>query len=177
MRLVLKLKLLWEHFYCGWKPSKYAAKKGVRFGKNVRFYSIKPSTFGSEPWLITIGDNVWITADCKFINHDGGVYVVRNEVPDLELTFPIEIGNNVFIGNRVTFLPGTKIGDRSIVGACALLKGEYPPNSVLAGVPARVICTVDEYLEKAKEKSLHFGHLLGEEKAEKLKKYYNITHI
>jgi acetyltransferase-like isoleucine patch superfamily enzyme len=158
-------------------PIKYAKKKGVIMGKNVVFYSMKFGMFGSEPWLITLGSNVYITAECKFLTHDGGTLILRNEVPDLELTFPIEIGNDVYIGNRVTVLPGTKVGNRCIVGACALLRGTYPDNSVIAGVPAKVIGTVDDYLEKSKSKSLHLGHLKGEEKVKELKKIYNIKHI
>lgn len=177
MNIKANLRLLGDYISCRLKPNQYAAKKGVKVGKNVRFYSVKPGMFGSEPWLITIGDNVHITSECKFINHDGGTLIVRDQVPDLELTFPIEIGSNVYIGNRVTILPGTKVGNHCIVGACALLRGTYPDNSVIAGVPAKVICTVDDYLERAKAKSLHLGHLKGEEKAKELKKYYNITHI
>jgi acetyltransferase-like isoleucine patch superfamily enzyme len=48
----------------------------------------------------------------------------------------------------VTILPNTKIGSNVIVGACSLVKGELKSNSVYAGVPARYICSTEDYLEK-----------------------------
>jgi acetyltransferase-like isoleucine patch superfamily enzyme len=81
---------------------------------------------------------------------------LRKEVPDLELTAPINRGNDVYVGLNNTILPRTKIGNRCIVGACSLVKGEFPDNSVIAGVPAKRIKSVDEYLQKAKKNSLHF---------------------
>ena len=155
-------------------PLGYARYLGVRVGNNVTFYGMKPEMFSSEPWLISIGNDCYITANCQFITHDGGTLILRKEVPDLELTAPITVGNDVYIGVNCTVLPGTKIGNRCIVGACSLLKGEYPDHSVIAGVPARVIGTVEAYLEKAKQQSLHFGHLSGPEKERALKKHFNV---
>lgn len=165
-------------FYLMWtkiNPIGYAKHIGVKLGTNVKFYGMKPNMFSTEPWLITIGNDCYITANCTFITHDGGTLILRKEVPDLELTAPIEIGNDVYIGLNTTILMGTKIGNRCIVGANSLLKGEYPDNSVIAGVPARVIKTVDEYLEKAKDNSLHLGHLSAKEKEIELKKHFNIS--
>lgn len=156
-------------------PIGYAKRLGVNLGNNVRFYGMKPNMFSTEPWLITIGNNVDITADVTFVTHDGGTLVLRKEVPDLELTAPITIGNDVYIGIKTIILPGTKIGNRCIVGAGSVVKGEFPDNSVIAGVPAKVIKTVDEYLEKAQQNSLHFGHLSAKEKEKALKKYFNIN--
>lgn len=53
----------------------------------------------------------------------------------------IEIGNNVWIGAKATILDGTIIGDGSIVAAGAVVKGTFPPNAVIGGVPAKVIKT------------------------------------
>lgn len=133
--------------------------------------------FGGEPWLISIGDDCYISANCTFATHDGGILVLRKEIPDLELTSPISIGNDVYIGINSTILAGTKIGNRCIVGACSMVKGEFPDNSVIAGNPARVIKTVDEYLENAKKNSLHLGNLPLKMKAEKLKDYFGVTKI
>ena len=164
------INLVWTKI----SPIGYAKHIGVNLGKNVRFYGMKPTMFSTEPWLITIGDDCYITANCLFVTHDGGTLILRKEVPDLELTAPIEIGNDVYIGINTTILPGTKVGNRCIIGACSLLKGEYPDNSVIAGVPAKVIKTTDEYLEQAKQNSLHFGHLIGKDKEKELKKYFNV---
>ena len=51
----------------------------------------------------------------------------------------IHIEENVWIGSRVTILPGTQIGKNSIVGAGAVVKGVFPENVILGGNPAKVI--------------------------------------
>lgn len=155
-------------------PLGYARSIGVTLGNNVNFYGMKSGMFSSEPWLIKIGNDVHITSGCVFITHDGGTLVVRKEVPDLELTAPISIGNNVYIGMNSTVLPGVSIGNRVIIGTGAVVTKDIPDNSVAVGVPARVIKTVDEYLEAAKKKSLHLGHLSGKVKEKELKKHFNI---
>lgn len=155
-------------------PLGYARSLGVKMGNNVRFYGMRPGTFSTEPWLITIGDNVYITAGCQFITHDGGTLILRKEVPDLELTAPIRVGNDVYIGLNTTILPGVTIGDRVIIGAGSVVTKDIADNSVAAGVPARVIKSVDEYLEGAKRRSLHLGHLNAREKEQALKRHFNI---
>ena len=146
----------------------------MNLGNNVNFYGMKPGMFSTEPWLITIGNDCFIGSNCKFITHDGSTIILRKEIPDLEITKPIVIGNNVFIGVNCIILPGTKVGNRCIIGAGAVVKGDFPDNSVIAGVPAKKIKSVDEYLEKIKKESLHLGHLVGKEKEKALKEYFNI---
>src|SRR5574340_709036 len=83
---------------------------GVQMGEGVRIYGGDPSMWSTEPFLITLGDNVHITAGCAFVTHDGGTLILRREVPDLELTAPISVGNDVYIGMRSLILPGVTIG-------------------------------------------------------------------
>lgn len=168
------LKFIYNSIWAKVSPNNYAKKLGVNLGENVKFYGMKAGMFSTEPWLITIGNNCFITANCQFVTHDGGTLILRKEVFDLEITEPIVIGNDVYIGLNTTILPGTKIGNRCIIGACSVVKGVFPDNSVIAGVPARVIKTVDEYLEQSKAKSLHLGHLGAREKEKELKKHFNI---
>jgi acetyltransferase-like isoleucine patch superfamily enzyme len=129
-------------------PNNYARFIGVKFGNNCKF---RTKYFGTEPYLIEIGDNVQTAMNVYFINHDGGVGVLRNLYKDLkkiDLIKKIVIGNNVFIGFNVTILLGTKIGDNVIIGAGSVVRGELNSNSVYAGVPAKYICSIDEYKEK-----------------------------
>lgn len=128
--------------------------------------------FGSEPWMIKIGNNVYITAGTDFITHDGGTLILRKEIPDLEWSAPIEIGDDVYIGFRCIILPGVKIGNRCIIGAGSVVNRNVPDNSVYAGVPARHIGTTDEYLAKMQAKSLKCGHLVGAEKDAVLRRIY-----
>jgi acetyltransferase-like isoleucine patch superfamily enzyme len=135
---------------------------------------MRASTFGSEPWLVSIGSNVYITAGCQFVTHDGGTLIFRSKIPDLELTAPITIGDNVYLGLNCTILPGVNIGDCCIIGAGSVVTKDVPSNSVAAGVPARVIKSTDQYLESAKARSLHLGHLSASEKAAALKRHFGI---
>lgn len=153
------------------KPMKYAEKVGVNFvpGKLHLYGKI---TWGSEPWIITIGANVHITDGVHFLTHDGGTLLFRDTIPDLEITKPIKIGDNVYIGNNALIMPGVTIGNRVIIGAGSIVTHDIPDNSVAVGVPARAIKTCDDYLEKAQRESLHLGHLKGQEKDRELMKYY-----
>jgi acetyltransferase-like isoleucine patch superfamily enzyme len=168
------LKFLKRECYAKIYPLGYARSIGVTLGQNVNFYGMPSGMFGTEPWLITIGNNVYVTSGCLFITHDGGTLILRKEIPDLEWTAPITVGNDVYIGVRSIIMPGVTIGNRVIIGAGSVVTKNIPDNSVAAGSPARVIKTVDEYLMAMKEKSLKCGHLKGLEKEEALKKIFNI---
>lgn len=108
------------------------------------------------------------------IQSDASFLIIQcKDIPDLEITKPITIGDECYIGNNVILLPGVTIGNHCIIGAGAIVSRDIPNNSVAVGVPARVIKTTDEYLEKIKKESLHLGHLKGKEKDIALMKYYN----
>ena len=163
------LKMLYANMY----PEKYAIKIGVNSGE-MRIYGSSYRMFGTEPWLITLGTNVHIVGGTSFITHDGGTLILRDKIPDLELTKPITVGSNVYIGSKCLIMMGVNIGSNVIIGAGSIVTKDIPDNSVAVGVPARVIKTLDEYLEKAKKNSLHLGHLKGEEKARELKRIFSI---
>lgn len=169
-----KIKLIFRILQAYLNPQKYLKHSGVNCRGKVTVYGNPYKMFGSEPWLVTLGDNVYITSGVRFITHDGGTLILRKEVPDLEITKPIVIGNDVYFGLNSMVMPGVTIGNRVIVAAGAIVTKDVPDNSVVAGIPARVVKTTDEYLEKIKGESLHLGHLSGEEKAKELKKIYHI---
>jgi len=165
---------LFNLFFSRVNPLGYVRYLGVKLGKNVHFYSVKPGMFGSEPWLITIGDNVHITSGCQFVTHDGGTLILRKYEPTLELTAPIVIGNDVYIGMNSLILSGVTIGDNVIVGAGSVVTKSLVGGAVYAGVPARRIKSIEEYLESVRSRSLGFGHLSAKDKAIALKKHFNI---
>ena len=167
----MKIRQLYKLIYSKLKPINYMEKVGVNF-RGGGLNSTEKVAWGSEPWIITLGNNVHITDGVKFITHDGGTLLYRHLVPDLEITKPIVVGDNVYIGNNVIILPGVKIGNNVVIGAGAIVSRDIPDNSVAVGVPARVIKTADEHLEKLKRESLHLGHLKGQEKDKALMKYY-----
>jgi len=124
--------------------------------------------------LITIGNNVHITKGVQFITHDGATLILRKEVPDLDVTAPIVIGNDVYIGVNAIILAGVNIGNRCIIGAGAVATKNVAANSVAVSVPARVVKTVDKYLEGARARSLHLGHLGEFEKEVRLRKHFDV---
>ena len=147
-RIILKIHTLYQDFI-GKIYIEICKARGLKVGKRVIF--VEAPKFGSEPYLIEIGDHTKITANCTFINHDGAMYVIRSmeKYKDARNFGRIKIGNNCFIGNNCTILPGVEMGDNCILGAGSVLSSSVPDNSVFAGVPAKFICTIEEYGDKA----------------------------
>ncbi|MFR1295915.1 MAG: hypothetical protein ACLSBH_11080 [Coprobacillus cateniformis] len=81
----------------------------MKIGEECEIY--KDVVFGSEPYLIEIGDHVRITNGCKFITHDGGVWVIRQLMDDNEIDLfgKIIVGNNVHIGMNCIIMPNVKL--------------------------------------------------------------------
>ena len=147
-------------------PIKFARSKGVTVGKNCRFINIKREAFGSEPYLISIGDHVTITNGVQFITHDGGVWVFREKHPDIDLIGPIKIGNNVFVGLNTIIMPGVEIGDNCVIGAGSVVTKSIPSNVVAVGAPAKPIKTIDEYWDSIQDRVLYSRSLSISEKKE-----------
>lgn len=131
------------------RPIEYAKKVGVNVGENVRFTGIP--RFGTEPWLITIGDNCVFSSEIIFITHDGSVNTLRRldeKYKNIIKFGKIEIGDNVFIGQGVTIMPNVKIGNNAVVGLGSVVTKDVPEGVVVAGVPAKVICSARDLAEK-----------------------------
>jgi acetyltransferase-like isoleucine patch superfamily enzyme len=132
-------------------------RNGLRLGNDVRVIG-KPD-FGSEPYLIEVGDHVTISSRVSFITHDGATWVFRDraEFKGLQHFGRIRIGNNCFIGERSLILPGVAIGDDCVVGAGAVVSRSVPSRTVVAGVPARFICTYGDYVERMLPRCRTYG--------------------
>lgn len=140
-------KFLWNIFYWN-KPVKLAKKMGVVVGERCRF--MRGNKWGSEPYLIEIGNHVLISGGCCFVTHDGCVNTVRGITgnDNLQKFGRILIKDNVSIGTNCIILPGVVIGNNAIVGAGSLINKSIPDGEVWAGVPARFIETTESYAEK-----------------------------
>lgn len=142
-------------------------------GKDCSF--VGTPNFGSEPYLITIGDKTTVSFDVAFVTHDAATRVLRNlpgRNKETVIYGPIKIGKNCFIGCRSVILPGVTIGDNSIIGAGSIVNRDIPANTVAAGVPCKPVCTLKEYEEKHKKDFLYMVSLPREEKKEYLLKHF-----
>lgn len=158
-RIILKLHSIWRNLYDK-AYIEVCKQRGMKVGKEVIF--IEAPSFGSEPYLIEIGDRTKITAGATFITHDGAMYTIRSmeKYKDARNFGRIKIGKNCFVGNNCVFLPGSRMGDNCILGAGSVLNSSMPDNSVYAGSPARFICTIEEYGDKALKNNVMYPRAL-----------------
>lgn len=142
-------------------PERYARYIGVNIGKNN--YVPDKDTWSSEPYLITVGDNCQITRGVRLFTHGGG-QVMRNRYPDYDAFGKIKIGNYVYIGNNALIMPGVYIGDYSLIAAGSIVTKSVPPKVLVAGIPARIVCTIDEYIERNAKYNTHTKGLSRDKK-------------
>ncbi|MGG0219228.1 acyltransferase [Bacillus mycoides] len=123
-------------------------------------------SFGSEPYLIKLGNKVRITAGVRFVTHDGGLWVIRNLgwSPDADKMDKIIVGDNVFIGFNSIIMPGVTIGSNVVIGAGSVVSKDVPDDTIVAGVPAKKICTIGEYYEKNEHRLYDTKHMSYDEK-------------
>ena len=150
-----------------------ALKKGLHLGKHVNLISVP--NFGSEPYLINIGDYTTISFDCAFVNHDAAAAVLGRmpgEDPQTGIFGPITIGKNCFIGCKTVILSNVHIGDNVIIGAGSVVNRDIPDNMVAAGVPCKIICTIEEYKAKHLDEFLYVNKYPFDEKKEYLTRFF-----
>lgn len=130
----------------------YLKKCGILVGEDVNFYS--PSTTSVDiqnPHLLKIGSHVHITGGVTILTHDFSWSVLKRIYGEiLGSEGEVVIGDNCFIGINSTIMRNTHIGDNVIIGAHSLVSGFIPSNSVVAGNPAKVIMSIDEFYKKRK---------------------------
>ena len=134
-RLSRYIKLL--HIFLirdGYKRANYLYKIGY-FASQGKGCYFQPYNFGTEPELISFGNNVHIASDVMFITHDitALMFSKMDETKYINRYGKIAVGNNVFFGARSTVLYGVKIGDNVIIGAGCLVNKNIPDNCVVGG--------------------------------------------
>ncbi|MEA4935662.1 MAG: acyltransferase [Paludibacter sp.] len=132
-------------------------KRGLTVGTNLKIMGgciIDPS----HCWHISIGNDVILAPRVHILAHDASTKLFLNHTKVAN----VEIGSRVFIGAGSIVLPGVTIGDDVVIGAGSIVSKNIPSNSVAAGNPAKVICTLAEYLQKQKDQMTE-QNVFGEE--------------
>ena len=130
--------------------------------KDGRFVVVDYKTYknaGLSMSDIFLGKRVFINFGCHF-QDQGGVYIGDGALIGSYVVMatinhgldpahradnhpsPIRIGKNVWVGSHATILPGVTVGDNAIVAAGAVVTKDVPPNTVVGGVPARMLKTI-----------------------------------
>lgn len=132
--------------YNSYTIAEYFRQQGAQVGEDC---FITTKSLGSEPYLVKIGNHVGISGGVLFLTHGLG-WCFRDRVPDLQVFGTIVIEDNCNIGTNAILLPGITIGRNSMVGAGAVVTKDVPPNSVVAGNPARILGNTDDYSKQAR---------------------------
>lgn len=138
-------------------PVKVHIKRGLVVGKNFNMLQEVILDY-SHIWHIEIGDNVTLAPRVHILAHDASTKLFLNYTR----IGKVKIGNNVFIGASAIILPGVTIGNNVIVGAGSIVSRDIPDGHVAAGNPAKIICTLDEFLSK-KRNEMNIYPCFGEE--------------
>ena len=146
-KLILREKASSEAFV------EYLKKRGVKIGNDC--YIPEPSSVLvdlTDPWLITMGDNVTLTHGVVLLTHDYGCSVPKKygklKGAVLGSQAPVKIGNNVFIGVNTVIVKGVTIGDNVIIGAGSIVSKDCESNGVYVGNPAKKVMDIEEYVAK-----------------------------
>jgi acetyltransferase-like isoleucine patch superfamily enzyme len=151
-------------------PVRYFRSQGVEIGEGVEIFGANLFTFGSEPYLVYIGNQVTISHNVDFITHDGGLRIARAKYPSAYLYGRIQVADHCFLGAHCVLLPGARVGVGSVIGTGSIVTGEIPPDVVAIGAPAKPVKSVDEYVQERKHLWIDTGGLTPDAKRELLRR-------
>ena len=127
---------------------KFWVDSGLKLGNNV---TIMPTAYidSEYGYLIEIGDNCSLGHNVRIFGHDASTFKFIDQHTILLKTV---IHDNVFIGENSIILPGCTVGPNVLIASGSIINKDIPPNSCVAGVPARRYQAFDAFLAKHKEK-------------------------
>ena len=135
------------------KRTNYIVKNNI-FGKVGDNFFFQPRIIPSDPEFIKFHNNITVTSNVTFVTHDV-FHEGLNRLGKGNFDYyqkGIEVFDNVFIGCNSTILPGVKIGPNAVIAAGSVVTKDVKENTVVAGNPAKVIETFDDFLEKRKKR-------------------------
>ena len=153
----IKRKIIYKSTYNNDTFIEYLRQQGVTVGEYTHFFSPQSVVIDvTRPYLLKIGSRVKITAGVTILTHDYSYSVLRpvfNSIQNECSGYTI-IEDNVFIGMNASIMPGVKIGENSIIAVGAVVTKDVPSNSVVAGCPAKVISSLEDFYKKRKERQI-----------------------
>lgn len=145
---------------CTCSLEKQAKMAGVNMGdKNF----INSHFWGSEPYLITIGSNCALTYGTMIHTH-GGARVAYPSNPKFDFFGKVILGDYVYVGCYAQIMAGVTIGDHVLIAAGSIVTKSVPSNVVVAGNPAKIICTTEEFIANNRKYDLSTGGMPKDEK-------------
>lgn len=161
----MALKRFWKtiiiYYYRFFKtPEDYAKFIGVKIGEHCL---IDTRYWSTEPYLISIGNYVQVTSDVRFQTHGGG-NVLRENYPNFDAFGKIVIEDRAYIGAASQIMPGVTIGKGALVAAGSIVTKSVPSAVVVGGNPAKIICTIEEYKQRALAYNLETKQMQQKEK-------------
>lgn len=139
------------------KRNQYIIKHKIFRDVGENFF-FQPRFIPADPQLIKFHNNVIVTSNVTFVTHDI-FHMGLNHLQQGEFCYQagcIEIMDNVFIGCNSTILSNVKIGPNVVIGAGSVVTKDVPEGVVVAGVPAKIIGTFDEYVNKRRENNQNY---------------------
>lgn len=136
------IRVFFARRICGYVGKNVNIEKGATFGEHTTIGD--RSGIGVNCELhgeIHIGDDVMMAPECVFYtcNHATESIDIPMNKQGVTDSKPVTIGNDVWIGRRVMFMPGVSIGDHSVIAAGTIVTKSFPSNSVIGGVPSKLI--------------------------------------
>lgn len=140
----------------------YLKKRGMDIKGKPNYIGENVYFDGADYSKINLNDNVTISREVMFLTHDYSMHTVykgldienlqkvidKDNQDSLLILKGISVGKNSFIGARSSLLPGTKIGDNVLVGACSVVRGNIPDNSIVMGNPAKIVGNTDKWIDR-----------------------------
>ena len=132
-------------------------RRGATVGEEVN-YLTQHLPSANESKMLTIGSYTTVSSDVHLIFHDGAIGPLINRNPayiarqiHVYKRDSIHIGSHVFIGLSSIVLPGSSIGDFSVIAAGSVVSGDVPPGEIWGGVPAIFIKKTEDYIQNVLE--------------------------
>lgn len=144
-------------------------QSGLKLGKGVVVrHNV---SFGSEPFLIEIGDDTRIASGTTFVTHSGATSNVRKleGYEEVRNFGRIKVGKNCAIGSGCVILQNVEIGDNCVLGANSVLSESMPEHTVYAGNPAKYVCEIEDYADVLKKTTINYPIELEKDRKELVK--------